>query len=196
MVHILPHWNWPDRVGQVTPVHLYTSGDEAELFLNGKSLGKKQKGQYEYRLRWDEVKYEPGELKAVAYKKGKKWAEAAMRTTGPASRLTLEADRRTLMADCQDLSFVTVTVADKAGQLVPRSKNHVTFQLSGPGEIAAVDNGDATSFEPFQASDRNAYNGLCLVIIRSTAQAGRIVLKASSPGLETAELRIKATAAH
>ena len=89
MAHILPHWNWPDRVGQVTPVHVYTSGDEAELFLNGKSLGKKNKGQYEYRLRWDDVVYEPGELKVVAYKNGKEWARDTVKTTGPAAKLLI-----------------------------------------------------------------------------------------------------------
>jgi beta-galactosidase len=191
MVHILPHWNWPERVGQVTPVHVYTSGDEAELFLNGKSLGKKKKEQYQYRLRWDDVNYEPGELKVVAYKNGRKWAEDTVKTTGPATELLLQADRATLKADGQDLSFVTVTIADKDGLLVPRSKNHVKFAISGPGEIAAVDNGDATSFEPFQANERNAYNGLCLVIVRAKAgETGTIVLKAESEGLASAELPI------
>ena len=194
MAHLLPHWNWPDRVGQTSPVHLYTSGDEAELFLNGKSLGRKKRGQYEYRLRWDEVAYAPGELKAIAYKHGKKWAQDIVRTTGPAAKLTLQPDRDTLEADGQDLSFVTVTVADNAGRLVPRSKNHVTFELAGPGEIVAVDNGDATSFEPFQAKDRTAYNGLCLVVIRATRQAGTMVLTAQSPGLEPATAKIRSRA--
>ena len=166
MAHILPHWNWPDRVGQVTPVHVYTSGDSAELFLNGKSLGLKKKGQYEYRLRWDDVVYQPGELKVVAYKNGKKWATDVVKTTGPAAKLKLQADRNTIKADGQDLSFVTVTVADKDGLLVPRSNNHVHFDIDGPGEIVATDNGDATSFESFQSHERNAFNGLCLVIVR------------------------------
>ena len=191
MAHILPHWNWPDRVGQVTPVHVYTSGDEAELFLNGKSLGRKKKGQYEYRLRWDDVIYQPGELKVVAYRNGKKWAQDIMKTTGAAAKLTLSADRDGISTDGQDLSYVTVTVADQAGQLVPRSNNHVSFEVTGPGEIVAVDNGNAISFEPFQAKERNAYNGLCLVILRSTGQAGTMVLKASSPGLKPAEVKIR-----
>ncbi|MEP6913770.1 MAG: beta-galactosidase GalB [bacterium] len=191
MAHILPHWNWPERVGQVTPVHVYTSGDEAELFLNGRSLGRKKKEQYQYRLRWDEVKYEPGELRVVAYKKGKRWAEDVMKTTGPAGKLTMKADRATVRADGQDLSFVTVTVADKNGLLVPRSKNRISFELSGPGEIVAVDNGDATSFESFQSKARNAYNGLCLVVVRTKAgRAGAIKLKAQSEGLAGAEIVI------
>ena len=189
MAHILPHWNWPDRVGQVTPVHVYTSGDEAELFLNGQSLGRKKKGQFEYRLRWDEVKYQPGELHVVAYKNGQKWAEDVMKTTGPAAKLALKADRATIRADGQDLAFVTVTIADQAGLLVPRSKNLVKFELTGPGEIVAVDNGDATSFEPFRAKERKAYNGLALVIVRAKAGApGAIALKAQSDGLTGAEV--------
>src|SRR5919206_384628 len=93
------HWTWPERVGQVTPVHVYTSGDEAELFLNGRSLGRKRKGKGEYRLRWDDVKYEPGELRVVAYKNGKHWAEDVVKTAGAASRLMLKADRATIHAD-------------------------------------------------------------------------------------------------
>jgi beta-galactosidase len=192
MAHILPHWNWPDRVGQVTPVHVYTSGDSAELFLNGKSLGLKKKGPYEYRLEWNDVLYQPGELKVVAYKNGKKWATDVMKTTGPAAKLTLQADRDKIHADGQDLSFITVTVADKNGLLVPRSKNHIQFQIEGPGEIVATDNGDATSFESFQAPERNAFNGLALVIVRAKlGQPGTIKLTAISDGLEAAAIRIK-----
>jgi len=191
MAHILPHWNWPERMGQVTPVHVYTSGDEAELFLNGRSLGRKKREQYQYRLRWDDVKYEPGELRVVAYKDGKRWAEDFMRTTGPAAKLLLNADRRTIRADGHDLSFVTVTVADMKGLLVPRSHNRIIFELSGPGEIVAVDNGDATSFESFQSKERKAYNGLCLVIVRTKrGQAGAIKLRAHSEGLAGAEIAI------
>ena len=191
MAHILPHWNWPGREGEITPVHVYTSGDEAELFLNDQSLGRKKKGQFEYRIRWDDVKYAPGVLKVVAYKNGKPWATDEVRTTGPAAKLMLAADRAKITADGKDLSFVTVTVADKDGLLVPRSKNHIKFDLSGPGEIVAVDNGDATSFEPFQAKERNAYNGLALVIIRST-QPGKLKLTAHSDGLKNATVRISA----
>jgi beta-galactosidase len=189
MAHILPHWNWPGREGEITPVHVYTSGDEAELFLNGKSLGRKQKGQFEYRLRWDDVKYEPGTLKVVAYKNGKKWATDTMQTAGPAAELTLAADRAKIAAHGNDLSYVTVTVADAKGRLVPRSKNHIKFDFEGPGQIVAVDNGDATSFEPFQAKERNAYNGLALVIVRAT-QPGKITLKAHADGLKGATVRI------
>src|SRR5271166_3792924 len=96
MAHILPHWNWPDRVGQVTPVHVYTSGDEAELFLNGKSLGRRSRAAHEYRLRWDDVVYQPGELKAIAYKNHRRWAQDVVKTTGPAAKLILKSDRAAL----------------------------------------------------------------------------------------------------
>jgi beta-galactosidase len=195
MAHLLPHWNWPERVGQVTPVFVYTSGDEAELFLNGKSLGRKQRGPLEYRLRWDDVKYEPGELRVMAYQHGRKWAEDVVKTTGAPTRVLLAADRTALSADGVDLSFVTATIADQGGLLVPRSKNRVKFEIAGPGEIVAVDNGDATSFEPFQASERSAYNGLALVIVRTKAGApGVITLKAQSAGLTAAEISLQSTA--
>ncbi|HEY6187585.1 MAG TPA: beta-galactosidase GalB [Pyrinomonadaceae bacterium] len=193
MAHILPHWNWPGRLGQLTPVHVYTSGDEAELFLNGRSLGRKKKAKGEYRLRWDEVKYEPGELKVIAYRDGKVWAQDVVRTTGPASRLLLAADRERIKADGYDLSFITVTVADRAGLLVPRSKNRIRFEISGPGEIVAVDNGDATDHESFQAKVRNAFNGLCLVVVRTKAgQTGTIKLTARADGLPGAQVLIRA----
>ena len=192
MAHILPHWNWPGREGQLTPVFVYTSGDEAELFLNGRSLGRKKLGPRQYRLRWDEVKYQPGELKVIAYKRGQKWSEDVVKTTGPAARLLLMADRAALKADGLDLAFITVTVADADGLQVPRSKNLAKFEVSGPGEIVAVDNGDATSFEPFQSRERNAYNGLALVVVRTKAgEPGAIMLKAQSDGLTPAEIALQ-----
>jgi len=177
----------------VTPVHVYTSGDEAELFLNGKSLGRQKKGPSEYRLRWNDVVYQPGELKVVAYKNGKEWAQEVMKTTGPAAKITLSADRPKIQADGYDLSFITVTVADSNGLLVPRSKNSIEFMISGPGEIVAVDNGDATSFEPFQANRRKAYNGLALVIVRAKkGESGTFTLTAKSEGLAEATTTIEA----
>lgn len=195
MAHILPHWNWPERVGQVTPVMVYTSGDEAELFLNGRSLGRRARGPLAYRLRWDGVRYEPGELRVVAYRQGKKWAESTVRTTGPAARVLLAADRAALRADGTDLAFVTVTVADREGRAVPRSRNPIRFSVTGPAEIAGVDNGDATSFESFRASERSAYNGLALAILRTRkGQAGAITLKAESEGLAPAEVALQSVA--
>ena len=193
MAHILPHWNWPERVGQVTPVFVYTSGDSAELFLNGKSLGLKKKGQYEYSLRWDDVVYQPGELKVVAYKNGKQFAADKVKTTGAPADLVLAADRNKIANDGKDLSFITVVVADKDGVQVPRSKNHIHFTIEGPGEIVGTDNGDATSFESFQAPERDAFNGLALVVVRAkSGQSGTIILKAKSQGLESGTIKIKA----
>jgi len=192
MAHILPHWNWPGREGQITPVHVYTSGDEAELFLNGKSLGRKKKGPLEYRLRWDDVVYQPGKLKVVAYKNGKRWATDEVKTTGLAAKLALQPDRRTIRADGKDLAYITLTVADKHGSMVPRSKNKIHFDIEGPGEIVATDNGDATDLTVFQSSERKAYNGLCLVIVRGKpGQLGGIKVTAQSEGLDSASAVIK-----
>jgi beta-galactosidase len=192
MAHILPHWTWPERVGEVTPVHVFTSGNEAELFLNGKSLGRKKKAPYEYRLRWDDVVYEPGTLKVVAYQHGRRWATDVVRTAGQAARLELDPDRNDIRADGRDLSFVTLTVTDKAGVTAPRADSRVHFDLEGPGEIVATDNGDPTSFEPFPSHDRNAFNGLCLVIVRSKpGQCGTFTVTATSEGLTVAKTRIK-----
>jgi beta-galactosidase len=191
MAHILPHWNWPERAGQITPVHVFTSGDEAELFLNGKSMGRKKKQQYEYRLRWDDVKYEPGELKVIAYKNGKIWAEDVVRTTGKASQLLISADRKTIMADGMDLSFITVKVADKNGLVIPDAANKISFEIEGPGEIAATDNGDPADLVSFASKQREAYSGLVLAIVRSqNGKPGTIKVKAKSEGLKESMISI------
>ncbi len=195
MAHILPHWTWPERVGQITPVHVFTSGDEAELFLNGKSLGRKKKGRYEYRLRWDDVVYEPGELKVVTFKNGKEWATDIMRTAGNASQMDLKPDRATISADGRDLSFVTLTVQDSNGIMVPRANNLIRFSVSGPGEIVATDNGDPTNLVPFPSHEREAFNGLCLVIVRGKpGQPGTIRLKAESKSLQSASVTLQSVA--
>jgi beta-galactosidase len=192
MVHILPHWTWPERVGQITPVHVFTSGDEAELFLNGKSLGRKKKDQYEYRLRWDDVVYEPGELKVVAFKDGKEWATDIMRTAGSACQMDLKPDRATISADGRDLSFVTLAVQDSNGIMVPGANNLIRFFVSGPGEIVATDNGDPTNLVPFPSHEREAFSGLALVIIRSKPhESGQITITAKSQGLKEAQVVVK-----
>ena len=193
MAHLLPHWNWPERVGQVTPVHVYSSGDEAELFLNGRSLGRKKRGPLEYRFRWDDVVYQPGELKVVTYKNGLPWADAVRRTTGPAAQLRAQADRTVLRADGTDLAFVTVTVADAAGQLVPRSKPLLRFRVTGPADLVATDNGDPTDHRIFASAERNAFNGLALAIVRPHAGAGgKITLHVESDGLPPTEIPLDA----
>ncbi|HET6556329.1 MAG TPA: beta-galactosidase GalB [Prolixibacteraceae bacterium] len=192
MAHILPHWNWAERMGETTPVHVFTSGDEAELYLNGKSLGRKKKQRYEYRLRWDSVKYLPGELKVVAYKNGKKWAEEKIRTTGNPSMLMAEADRKVIQADGQDLAFITVQIADKNGLMVPRTNHPIAFSIEGPGEIVATDNGDSYNLESFASQTRNAFNGLCLVIVKAKrGKKGTITVTAKSPDLKDAKVKIQ-----
>jgi len=192
MVHLLPHWNWPDRVGKVTPVHVFTSGDEAELFLNGKSLGRKKLGPFEYRLRWDEVVYEPGTLMVQAYKDGKEWAKETIKTTKAAVALQLIADRSTIQADGQDLSFVTVKVVDEQGMTVPDAKPLLKFSVEGAGEIVAADNGDATDMSSFTAKERKAFNGLCLLIIRSKRGIpGTVNVKVVAEGMKEGGLVIE-----
>lgn len=191
MAHILPHWNWAERIGQITPVHVYTSGDEAELFLNNKSLGRKKRGEFQYRFRWDDVVYEKGELKVITYKNGKIWAEDIVKTTDSPAQISLQADRANIKADGQDLSFITVKITDKNGLMVPRSKNSLRFEIEGAGEIVATDNGDATDLSSFQSKTRKAFNGMTLVIVRSVkGKSGKIEVKAFSDGLKTAEITI------
>jgi len=186
MAHILPHWNWKERIGQITPVHVYTSGDEAELFVNGKSQGRKAKlpGQ-DFRLVWDSVKYEPGKVEVIAYKNGKKWATNVVKTTGEPVRLSLAPDQQFIAPDGLDLAYITVQVQDRDGYMVPRSHPLIKFEIEGPGVIVATDNGDATSFMPFQSKEREAFNGLALAIVKAKKNAGgRITVKASSNGLQ------------
>lgn len=191
-VHILPHWNWEERIGEITPVHIYTSGDAVELFLNGKSLGRREKAHSYDRLTWDDVRYEPGSLKAIAYKNGQKWAEELVETTGKPAALQVTAEKTELKNDGTDLSFIRVAVVDSQGRVVPRSKNHLKFSVTGPAEIIATDNGDATSLLPFQLSERDAYNGLALVILRSQyMKQGKVVLTVESKGLPKQKIALK-----
>ena len=191
-VHILPHWNWQERIGEITPVHIYTSGDAVELFLNGKSLGRREKAHSYDRLTWDDVRYEPGSLRAIAYKNGQKWAEELVETTGKPAALQVTAEKTELKNDGTDLSFIRVAVVDSQGRVVPRSKNHLKFSVTGPAEIIATDNGDATSLLPFQLSERDAYNGLALVILRSQyMKQGKVLLTVESKGLPKQKIALK-----
>ncbi len=212
MVHVLPHWNWQGMEGKPVPVFVYTNCDEAELSLNGKSLGRKKRfgepvvipvgknvsetGKFasKYRLMW-EVPYEPGVLQVTGYNGRKKAAVAAVRTAGVPAKITLVPDRAAIRADGDDLSFVTVRIEDAAGNLCPLADNHVRFQIGGPGTIAAVDNGNAATVEPFQADNRKAFNGLALLIVRSHAgQAGKIQVTAVSDGLQPGSVVVTASA--
>ncbi|CAG9989302.1 unnamed protein product [Clonostachys byssicola] len=191
MAHILPHWNWPDREGLVTPVHVFTSGDEAELFLNNESLGRKKKGEYEYRIRWDDVVYAPGEVRVVAYKDGQEWATETVRTTGQATSLRLSADRNSFSADGKDLSFVTVEVVDKNGDVVRDADVTVKFGISGSGEILATDNGWQSDYVAFPSKERKVVGGLALAIVGGTAGSpGAIEVTATADGLSEAKLQL------
>ncbi|KAF2867457.1 glycoside hydrolase superfamily [Massariosphaeria phaeospora] len=192
MAHVLPHWTWPaDRVGKVTPVHVCTSGDEAELFVNGVSAGRKKKGQYEYRLRWDAVTYAPGDIRVVAYKNGKEWASASRYTAGAAAALNVTADRTTIRGDAQDLSFVTAAVVDKDGRAVPQASNEISWSvLSGPGRIVSTDNGDPTDMVPFSSLKRRAFGGLALAVVRGEGK-GDVVVEARAKGLLEARVVVR-----
>lgn len=192
MAHILPHWNWPGRIGKVTPVHVFTSGDEAELFLNGASLGKKKKARFEYRLRWDDVVYQPGVLKVIAYKNGKQWAVDEVRTVGAARKVALEADRNLIAADGKDLCFVTVQITDENGRPIPTAHNLLKFELEGPGQIVATDNGNPADLLSFASTQRQAFFGMALVIIKAEKNQKRVLrLTAISEGLEAATIEIR-----
>jgi beta-galactosidase len=191
LAHLLPHWTWPERVGEVTPVHLFTSGDEAELFVNGKSQGRRKKAPYEYRLRWDYVVYEPGEISVIAYKDGKEWARSSVKTAQAAAALHATADRSTIAADGRDLSFITVRVADANGVTAPRADQRIRFTVEGPGELVATDNGDPTNLESFKSPERAAFNGLALAIVRAVpGKRGNITVRAAAEGLQPATLTL------
>jgi len=192
MAHILPHWTWPERAGAITPVHVFTSGDEAELFLNEVSLGRKKKGLYEYRFRWDSVVYAPGVLRVVTWKNGILWAADTVRTTGAAAQLQLLADRSHIQRDGKDLAFITLRILDSNGRVVPRGNNRIQFEISGPGEIVATDNGDPADLEAFPSTTRNAFNGLAIVMVRATKETGAIKVTARSAGLTLAQVVINA----
>ena len=192
MAHILPHWTWPGREGQVTPVHVFTSGDEAELFINEKSQGRKKKAAYEYRLRWDDVVYQPGALRVEAYKHGKPWASATTYTADTPAKLEAIADRGEIRGDGLDLSFVTVRIVDAEGRPAPTANHRIRYRVDGPGEIVATDNGDPTDMTSFASHERNAFNGLGLVIVRGLpGQSGTITLHAESDSLQSASVAMR-----
>ncbi|EPE03301.1 glycoside hydrolase family 2 protein [Ophiostoma piceae UAMH 11346] len=190
MAHILPHWTWPNRTGLVTPVHVFSSADEAELFVNGKSAGRLQGSESVYRFRWDNVTYSPGELHVVTYKDGKEWATDTVKTVGKPARLVLTADRTAIKGDGDDLSFISVAVVDAEGNTVPQASNAITFSAAGAGEIVATDNGDPTDMTVFQDPTRKAFNGLALAIVRAKPSVyGRTIeVTAKAAGLTGAKV--------
>jgi beta-galactosidase len=189
VLHIFPHWNW--KVGQTIDVLAYYSqADEVELYLNGKSLGKRTKQGQDLKVSW-KVPYQPGELKAISRKAGKTVLEQEIHTAGQAAKLILSADRNQIKADGNDLSFVTVKVVDKDGNLIPDAANRIDFSLVGNGTITGVDNGSQVSHESFKANYRKAFNGLALVIVKAGKTGSTLQLRASSTGLQDASIEIQ-----
>ncbi|MBY6210914.1 DUF4982 domain-containing protein [Microbulbifer agarilyticus] len=214
MVHVLPHWNWPGKVGDVIPVIAYTNAEEVELFVNGESKGKKVKGIHKvrmpvdlryrkeveyfdspYRLQWD-VAYAPGNIEVVAYRGGEEVARKQVFTAGVPAQVKLTTDRTEISADGYDLAYVTAEVLDKDGHLVPDADNLIHFTVDGTAaEIAAVGNGDSATTEPFVADYRRAFNGKAVVIIRSKkSSAGLVQVGAYSKALQVAPISIEVVA--
>lgn len=208
MVHVLPHWNWEGKEGQTIPVYSYTNCDEVELFVNGKSYGKKVKGEdltdvfteysgfkkgvykSKYRLSWH-VPYQAGSLKVVGYKNGKAVTTKEIKTAGKPAKIKLTADRTTIDADSKDLSFITVEVVDKDGNLCPNAENLVTFKVEGNGNLEAVGNGNSASLESFQKDHIKAFYGKCLAILKSNQTAGSLSITASAEGINTTTITIE-----
>jgi beta-galactosidase len=192
-VHLLPHWNWEGSGHATIPVFLYTNGDSAELFLNGKSQGVRRKNPTSqnplehYRLMWMEVPWEPGELRAVAFREGKEIGEAVVATAGEPAALKLTPDRTELTADGDDLAYVLVESFDGEGRPSPLADNRVDFDVTGPARIAGVGNGNPQSLEPFVAGHRKLFYGKAMLILRTEAgEAGEIRVRATSRSLSPA----------
>lgn len=209
-LHVLPHWTWPGREGENTPVFVYTSYPEAELFVNGKSYGKQRKLdakaalslkekdalwlQRRYRLMWMDVPYEPGELKVVAYDKdGRPVEEKIVRTAGKPHHLEVVADRMQLTADGKDLAYLTVRVVDKDGNLCPADNRLVTFSVKGAGTYRAAANGDATCLDLFHLPRMHAFSGQLTAIVQTGTEVGQLVFEAKAKGLKSAKLTLDVT---
>ena len=192
-LHVLPHWNWEGREGVVTPVFVYTSWPKAELLVNGKSMGFREKGEGDllsrYRLIWDDVRYEPGEITVIAYDENNFETERkTIRTAGKPYRIELVPSRDSLIADGKDLLYVTVRIVDRDGNLCPLDTRKVRFEVSGAGQFRAVANGDPTCLESFQSPEMSAFSGMLTVIVQSDRTPGPITLTAKAKGLKKAVL--------
>ncbi|MDE5882024.1 MAG: DUF4982 domain-containing protein [Muribaculaceae bacterium] len=194
-LHILPHWNWQGREGEITPVFVYTSYPKAELFINGKSQGMRDKNdstlQTRYRLMWNETVYEPGEVKVVAYDNaGNPTAEKIIRTAGKPHHLVLSTNRDMLSPDGDDLAYITVQVADKDGNIVPTDNRRVKFNVVGAGTFEATANGDPTSLLPFQNPEMDLFSGAATAIVRSADRPGTLTFTATAKGIKPATLTL------
>ncbi|MBQ9363770.1 MAG: DUF4982 domain-containing protein [Bacteroidaceae bacterium] len=204
-IHLLPHWNWQGREGQVTPVYCYTNYPTAELFLNGQSQGKISKKKDSrldrYRLRWNNVKYKAGELKVVVYdEQGRQAGTKTLKTAGKATQIRITGDELlypdgqfpTLQADGNDMAFLTVSITDKDGNLCPTANNEIHVEVTGSGTFKALCNGDATSLEVFTEPHMHVFNGQLVFAVQATKEPGTIAIKVSGPGLKTAQVELKA----
>ena len=211
-LHILPHWTWPGREGEVTPVFVYTNYPSAELFINGKSQGKRTKDltitpensadsastadfkrQQRYRLMWMDTKYEPGTVKVVAYSdKGEAVAEQEVHTAGTPHHIELVADRQEIAADGRDLSFITVKVVDKDGNLCPDAQHQIKYSVKGAGFYRAGANGNSVSMELFHEPKMKVFNGMMTAVVQNNESVGKIVLTATAKGLKSAKIEIMA----
>lgn len=195
-LHVLPHWNWKGREGEVTPVFVYTSYPKAELFINGRSQGVREKNDStvynRYRLMWNETRYEPGELRVVAYDDaGNPAAEKIVRTAGKPHHLVATAARDTIAADGDELVYITVRVADKEGNIVPDDTRRVRFSVDGAGTFEATANGDPTCLLPFQNPEMDLFAGAATAIVRASANDGDLRFRASAKGVRSATVTIK-----
>lgn len=197
-LHILPHWNWQGREGETIPVFVYTNGDSAELYLNGESLGfrhKKPESETSierYRLMWKDVRYQPGELVAVAWKNGDPIGKAVVQTTDKAHALRLIPETQSMQADGYDLCYILVQAVDNQEKVCPRADHLVRFNITGPASIAGVGNGNPQSCEPFQAGYRHLFNGKAMIILKSKADApGTVKVRACAENLKSDEIEIK-----
>ena len=189
VLHVLPHWNWEGREGEVIPVHVYTNCDKVELIVNGKSMGTLERADKQYRLRWDEVVYQPGKVEAIGWKDGRKVASETIRTAGKARKIKLSQE--TGFGE-GDLYYIDVKLTDKKGNFAPTAGNEIKFSIKGPGEILAVDAGDPTSLTPFRSDTVKAFNGLASVIVKvKLGERGKIVLTATSDGLKKGKVRVR-----
>lgn len=194
-LHILPHWNWAGREGEITPVFVYTDSPKAELFINGKSQGIREKNdstvQNRYRLMWNDVVYQPGEVKAVAYNAdGSVAGEKIIRTAGKPDHLVLTADRKSMKADGEDLLYITVQVADKDGNIVPTDSREVKFTAKGAGRFRATANGDPTSVRLFHLPEMDLFSGAATAIVQAADKPGTLTFEARAKGVRPARLVI------
>ncbi len=188
VVHLLPHWNWPGKEGKPIDVWVYSNADEVELLLNGTSLGKKPVEKFSHAA-WP-VPYAPGTLIARAFKAGSPVGEDKVETTGPAAQLALIPDRTELRADGEDVAVIKVAVLDAQGRVVPTASDLISFDITG-GKILGVGNGNPTSHKPDNATERNAFNGLAMVLVQSTEHASPIQLTAHSKTLKQVAITIQ-----